>query len=282
MAEGHQEPEPWNPTVIERVVQVFGTSTVPAYVKTDAGYGYAKALGNPEGPIVLTCDWLGVSLAALLGIPAVEPAIVRLHEALCWSLDPDDPKSDRVLPGPAFVTREVKATVWDGSSEMLNAVANSEMLTGLLVLDTWLRNADRYSPDGRRENVNNVLLAEEGAPKGKYRVVAMDFSHAVTGGYSLSSKHVGIDAVRDERIYGCFPAFRPYLQLRHAEEFTARMREVRQDQVRQIVSQAPPAWGVPEEFRARLVSFVVQRADYLADKLAVRLKDEWNLAEART
>lgn len=248
-------------------------------MKTDAGGAFAKALGNPEGPVVLACEWLGLALARALGLPTVEPAIVDLDPEVCWQLDPEDPDSDRVVAGPALVTREHAATVWDGSSAMLKAVANPEVLTGLIVLDTWLRNPDRHSPEGDRQNVRNVLLSEESAPKGKFRVVAMDFSHAVSGGRSLAKSHLGIDATRDERIYGCFPAFGPYVQLRVVNEFVTRMRGVRKDSVQSVVDRIPRSWGVSAELRPLVVRFVVDRANYLSTTLAARVSEKWTLAE---
>jgi hypothetical protein len=273
----------WAPSQVERVIHVIGTSTRPAIVKTDVGDAYAKALGNPEGPHVLACEWLGLQLAKWLGMPTLDVAIVDLDEACVWELDPGDPTKGRVAPGPALVTRAVKATTWDGYSDTLEYVANPGDLVGLVVVDTWLRNPDRYCPDGERirRNVGNVLLSEEGAPPGHYVVTAMDFSHAVSGGRGFDASCWGIDAIRDERVYGCFPEFQPFLSAGYLRPFLDRLRGKMRDFMDMQVGRIPTVWGLRREDRAKLVEFVVQRASHLGDTLERRLRDEWSLAGGR-
>lgn len=268
----------WPPKRIDRVVKVISTSTSPAYVKTDCGYAYAKAMGNREGNHVLACEWVGTRLAQRLGLPILDAAFVPLDEACCWPLREDDPKAGRMEPGPAFLTRAVDATTWDGGAELLRATCNPDDLAGLVTVDTWLRNDDRCSPDEGKQNVRNVLLVEEAAPPGKFRVVAMDFTHALTGGHPFSRTAMSIDRIRDERVYGCFPAFRPYVRKTALQPFADRLGGIRSSDVSPVVDSIPSAWGPSPELRARLVRFVVDRAAFVAETIVRRVEENWQLA----
>jgi hypothetical protein len=52
-------PAHWRPTAIVRYVEGLGTSTNVMRVETDAGEGFIKTLGNPEGPHALVSEWVG-------------------------------------------------------------------------------------------------------------------------------------------------------------------------------------------------------------------------------
>ena len=61
----------WRPTTIRRFIESIPTSTNVTRVDTDAGEGFLKPLGNPEGPQVLACDLVGTLLAEWLGLPTL-------------------------------------------------------------------------------------------------------------------------------------------------------------------------------------------------------------------
>ena len=48
------------------------SSARTAVVQTDAGTGYLKALGNPEGPNTLACELVGSSLLEWFGLSTLE------------------------------------------------------------------------------------------------------------------------------------------------------------------------------------------------------------------
>lgn len=114
---------PWQPTTIRRADKVFATATETVRVTTDAGPGYLKALGNRGGPQYLAANWLGTQLAAWLGLPTFEFAVIQVT--------PEDEiilKNGPAQPGPAFITRELSGMVWSGSTKDLDLLVNPEDL----------------------------------------------------------------------------------------------------------------------------------------------------------
>ena len=149
--------EGWKPTQILWAEQPLDTSTGAVRVETDCGSGYAKLLGNPEGPHVLACEVVGTRAANWLGLPTAEFAVVNVDQAHLVEFK-DGTRSEA---GPAFCSRLHRGATWGGTAEELEIVENPEAISGLVVLDTWLRNCDRYLPP--RFNFRNVFFSEEGA-----------------------------------------------------------------------------------------------------------------------
>jgi hypothetical protein len=74
----------WNPTVIKSVDAAYATASEAMRVKTDAGYGFLKALGNRGGPHLLAADWVGTKLAGLLW----QRAAFVAHSFVSWLPNP--------------------------------------------------------------------------------------------------------------------------------------------------------------------------------------------------
>lgn len=70
----------WQPTFVDRVIEIFPTSTRVALVNTDAGLGYMKGMGNPSGNQSLAMELVGSELAANLGLPAASAR--RLYQRI--------------------------------------------------------------------------------------------------------------------------------------------------------------------------------------------------------
>jgi len=75
-----EKAQTWQPTTIKRFVKAFPTSACTALVETDAGKGYLKALGGPEGPHTLACEWVAAQLARWFGLSTFDCAIVPVTE----------------------------------------------------------------------------------------------------------------------------------------------------------------------------------------------------------
>jgi len=69
---------------------------------------------------------------------------------------------DFAAPGPAFVSRKEPGGAWSGEKRILNSLLNPNDITKLLVLDTWILNADRFPPKGMdwKPNYDNVFLSD--------------------------------------------------------------------------------------------------------------------------
>jgi hypothetical protein len=181
---------PWQPTCVLRFEKPLDTSMGTARIVTDAGKAYLKALGNPQGPHGLACEWVGTQLARWLGLRTFDFALLTLDE-----LD-EIPflRGGHAQPGPAFVTRAEKGHTWGGAPEELKAVENCDDVARLVVFDTWTLNCDRHPPNlsERKPNYDNVFLSEEGAARGRFRLVAMDHTHCFTCGRDLTKRLASI------------------------------------------------------------------------------------------
>ena len=108
------DPQPpsliWPPTRFDGLRdKPVASSTGAVLVNTDAGPGYLKALGNPEGEHALACEYVGSSLAAWFGLSVPPFAILTLEDADCYPL----PKGGKTQPGPAFFSLEVAGRTWE-------------------------------------------------------------------------------------------------------------------------------------------------------------------------
>lgn len=97
-------------------------------------------------------------------------------------------KSGKAEPGPAFVTRSEIGTTWGRDKRLLEKIDNADAISGLVVIDTWLRNTDRYFLPLNRVNLGNVFFSRESSEDGKLSLRAMDFSNAIQYGAKLGAK----------------------------------------------------------------------------------------------
>lgn len=263
---------PWAPTRIRWVDRVLETSTGTARVETDSGPAYVKMVGNPEGSQALFCDWVGTRAAAWLELPTFDVAVVDVNEA--GFITYADGTTSRT--GPAFAARAEAGNPWGGTEDELEVVENPDTLSGLVVLDTWLLNCDRFRPEaGRtRRNTRNVFLTARDASKGKLRVIAMDHTHCFTCGSALTAAIRSIDRVQDARIYGHFPEFQPFLTHAAVRQFCARLGTLTKAVAGAFMAGAPRAWDIRDDVRAALADFLADRAAFLAPRLRTMLVDE--------
>ncbi|AKT38397.1 DUF3037 domain-containing protein [Chondromyces crocatus] len=265
----------WSPTTIRWVSDPLASSTGAARVQTDQGPAYAKLLGNPEGPLALFCDWLGTHAAAWLGLPTFDLAVVEVTEpALVTYAD-----GSTSCPGPALLARLEHGTTWGGTSDELAAIENPDIVSGLVVLDTWLLNSDRYRPEGAqtRKNLRNVFLSAERAAPGKHRLLAMDHTHAFACSRPLTTTLAHRDRARDARLYGHFPEFAPYLAPQHLAPFAARLRAFDRQLARRLLSTVPTAWRPTPDLVEAVATFLAERAHFLAENVHAMLAEQGHL-----
>jgi hypothetical protein len=254
---------PWQPTTILRLEEALPTGSGVFRVVTDAGKGYLKTLGNPMGPRALASEWIAWHLARRVGLPTFEAALIEVTPV-------DElpfPDGGQALPGPAFITKAEVGDVWDGTAGQLAKLGNPHDLARLVVFDTWIRNRDRHPPPGTAWHINrrNVFISFEGP---HWQIKAMDHSHCLLWGDGpLSTKLANIDEWQDERIYGRFPEFEPWVTRELVREALAELRLVSKEEVRQIVRQVPAAWLPEVEIQQAVMNFLTLRAGWLAENL---------------
>lgn len=271
----------WQPREILRQIDKHESGTQVVQVKTDLGNAYLKAMGNPQGKHALVREWVGSQLARWLGLPTFEFGIidVKTEELEMLSFRRIDCKP---AAGPAFISKADRGEPWSGSERELERISNKDDLTRLVILDTWLRNQDRYFerplPEKPRIKYDNVFLSGE-APDGQVLLRAMDHSDCFTNGKDILKKNLGIAEVQDDKLYGLFPAFRRFLDRGVANQVAERLRQMDRTTAETIVASIPEAWDVRASSREALADFIVQRAAYVADAIMTLLWPQLPLFE---
>lgn len=242
----------------------FDTSTGTAKVKTDATYGYLKAMGNRQGPHALACELVGTALADWFGLSVPDLAILRLEEVDCYPL----PRGARTQPGPALVSKFVPGKTWGRSVEELEQLVNRSDITRLVVFDNWVRNCDRHPPnlETRKPNYANVWLGHTDQPD-QARLYAIDHTHCFDSTPELTARLTDIDRAKDDGVYGLFPEFVTFIEPGELDWCRAMLRSLEAATVREIVARIPAEWEVRPDARAALAELIVRRAGYLADKM---------------
>jgi hypothetical protein len=263
----------WCPKYIRQADGAIASATAVLRVTTDAGKGYLKALGNPEGPHLLASDLLGTQLADWFELPTFQWSLMEVTSEDELSF----PSGKAVVHGPSFITKAEAGRVWGGSVEELKCLTNPSAVARLVVFDTWIRNRDRYraEPPPPRANLNNVFFSTEGEPVGKARLIAMDHTHCFSDHTELTSRVAQIQTVKDERLYGLFPEFAPLVK-RHWLEVTAavgKLGEWKYESAAPLLAKIPAAWEVGDDTKAALADFLVQRADFLSANICRALQN---------
>jgi hypothetical protein len=260
----------WNPTRIVRFVRSFATSTGPVRVDTDSGEGYLKALGNPEGPHALACELVGNMLADWLGLSTFDYSLIEVTE------DDEIPfaNGQRAAPGPGFISRAEEGFNWGGDTKQLRSIINPREITGLVLLDTWVLNSDRYSPDGTRVNRDNVFFIKSHQEGSGDRLVSMDFTHAFRNGQDINRRLGFVGRIQDTKIYGRFPEFRDLLSRDEARRLSGLLEGFDVPAAEAIVGNIPPAWEVDNDGRSALVTLIVRRARFVAEHFESELWPE--------
>ena len=243
----------WRPLSVDRVVETFPTSTRVAKVDTDAGLAFLKGMGNPAGDGALASEIVAGELATLIGLRVPEFAVV--------TLDLDIPMAGHghMGRGPAFVSRVLAGAVGDGSDTVL--------------FDTWVRNFDRYPPDGEfggGPNWDNLFFEKLGR---KYELVALDHSHCFVQG-DIETDLRDPSALEDDRIFGLFPEFAPFIDEASVTAAAEAISRVDAAAVWEIVASVPAAWGPTAAARAAWVDFIMARAALVAEAAPSRLLNQ--------
>jgi hypothetical protein len=264
----HEPSHSWKPTLIRRVIESLDTGSEVVQVVTNDGRAFAKFLGSEkEGPHILACELVGTRLAALMGLPVLDWVL------LTYSGQPEIvlKSGAKAQAGTAWLTRRVDGLPWGGHEDDLKYLANPGDLAKLVLLDHWTRNCDRYRPQPRRVNRNNVFFMREGAPEGRFILMAMDHTHIFTCGGALAPDLARIATIRDETAFGLFPEFEPHLTRLDAVAAVEAMGAIPDATIRSVVESIPADWKVDAPTKTALVDFLLQRRAWLFKEFVSRL-----------
>jgi hypothetical protein len=173
----------------------------------------------------------------------------------------------QAAPGPCFASRYEGGTTWGGTPAELANLANPTDISKLVVFDTWTLNCDRHPADVdvRKPNYDNVFLSGEGQAE-RPELVAMDHGHCFTCGSELNRRLATIDRIKDERVYGLFPGFLPYMDRSIVLGACQRLAEFPVGVAEEFVASVPREWSLGEA-AAPLVVLIADRAKFVAANL---------------
>lgn len=256
----------WQPTYIKRFHECVNSSTGVARVLTDAGEGFIKPLGNAMGPHALVREWVGTAIAKAIGLVTFEFAIMDVDT------NDDIPlgHNKKALPGPAFITAKQNGFSWGGSFVELQKVSDKNVFSQLVVLDTLILNPDRCPPEGspRKINLDNVFLTSSKDSKGEYTLIAFDHSDCLRPPAELSPTIKSITNTKDNRIYGLFPEFKPFITCTTVDFALEGLKPLlSSDIAERTVESIPSEWDVGQNTRTALAEFVRERALFLIDNM---------------
>jgi hypothetical protein len=266
----HPKPE-WRPTyVLRKVPQVIPSSTTPSLVVTDAGNGYIKMPANPQGPAALVSELVGTMLADWFGLPTFKYALVNASPA---DLEPESTDTEEV---PAFITMQESGEPWKGTPKELKRLSNPEVISWLVVFDTWVGNVDRYSVRMQHgelrphRNDGNVFLSHQTEPK-KLKIMAYDHTHCHFALISASPQTEIQGKIDDPAVYGNFPEFSKLIKREIVREAASKLLEFTDAESWRVVEAIPDEWLTDPSTRSRLAEFVTGRALYVADSIEGKL-----------
>lgn len=252
----------FQPTRIEREIELFESSTRPARVATNAGDGFLKGMGNPQGTTALISELIAGELGVWFGL-SIPPFAVVNH---CQIEIPMRNHHLTMAP-PMFCSKAVEGIPRDGSDTFLKRLLRPEDVSKLVVFDTWIRNSDRYSED--MHNSDNLLYVTENKGR-KYSLVPIDHSHCFVG-IDFETDLPSPQFVIDPEVYGLFPEFAPFIKTGHVADALERLDGLEPDFVQECVNSIPAQWLASAAVKENIRNFICDRAKYVVETLAIKL-----------
>lgn len=261
----------WQPQSIERLTRVLDTSTKPISAVTDDGMAIVKYMGNPQGPEALICELVGTELANCIGLQTPDFAVADIPTLEL----PGNPLL-QVASGPAFFSRWEEAVSLSPKSGLLQKLRRPEDLAKLIVLDTWIRNKDRFSDEVDEGygvvNFDNVLLRRD---KRKVELLVIDHTHAFIE--TTLDDELGQEWIAEKKIYGLFQQFKPFLTRRSIDDALAAVSKIDLEMIEGICEEVPRAWGMTQGLANRLSSCISARGSELGAWLPSALFDQYEM-----
>lgn len=251
----------WQPTTITRVIEPILSSTCVARVATDQGAGFLKGMGNPQGNESLALELVGSELAAALGLKVPSFAVVDVV-----AIEIPMIRGGTIQFGPAFISRALTGSPGDQAGTFLPRLINREDIPLLVAFDTWTRNIDRCPPPDYLDPTpkwDNILFVPV---KSRFQMIAFDHTHCFVEGeleQGLAENHFA----EDQRIYGAFPEFLPYLSEPGLRDACSKISRVDAGMVEEIIGSVPAAWGPTAAVRRRWVEQIINRAGRVEEHL---------------
>ncbi|TGT35715.1 HipA family kinase [Mesorhizobium sp. M8A.F.Ca.ET.165.01.1.1] len=249
------------PKEVLREIELFASSTRPARVDTDAGEGFVKGIGNPQGCAALISELVAAELCAWfkLKIPsfavikecAIELPLVNWH--------------GNMLP-PLFFSRAVDGIPRDGSNTFLDKLTDVGDVARLVVFDTWIKNSDRFHMGQAKSD--NLLFVPIG--RQKFDLVPIDHTHCFVE-IEFDGNPPTMAEICDPTVYGRFPEFDPYLTGKGVRSAIHHLASLDPNFVAEVVNSVPQEWDLDYQARQSLSELICRRAEYVVQTIEARL-----------
>ena len=95
----------------------------------------------------------------------------------------------------------------------------------------------------------------------------MDFTHCLDDGDEIPTSLANINNTKDDRIYGAFPEFGPFIKKKVLGKCLHDLRMLDNSVLSNIMSDIPPKWSVNQQLRDTITRFFLHRSTYLVDEL---------------
>lgn len=262
----------WQPTKLERIVDVLDTSMKPLKVLTDQGIAIVKYMGNVSHNELLLCELVGCEITRSVGLTTPDFAILNLPHM------PIPSHFVQVTHGPAFLSRWIESVPFSPQAGHLRNLRDPYHVALLVVLDTWLRNPDRVSARNPHrlnkvelpnENYDNLLIKKD---KRKVELIVIDHSHSFVE--TTLEDGFGDAWVEDSTVYGLFEQFRPLLNYHQVLDAIDSIERIDERVIGTICASVPSEWGMSPSLAEKMTSAIVRRGRALKKWMPEALFDQ--------
>ena len=211
-----------------------------------------KFTNNRFGPRLLANEWICYKLACLIGLPIPKAVKIFVPQELI-DIEPTL-KAEKIEEGLHFGSLYIKDTIDFTGENLIKAVSNKDIISGIIAFDYWIDNDDRCNNNG------NLLIVTSGAHA---ELLIIDNGNAFTGPHWCRedlSEDVGIIPLD-----GCvYDKLMPYVD-NNLEYWYQKIENLTLEQIKECVCNSPEEWDVQFE-----------DLEYLADILYKRRMDVRN------
>ncbi len=205
-----------------------------------------------------------------LDLPTFKYSLINASLA---DLDPESTDESEVS---AFITMQEPGEPWKGTTKELKRLSNPEVISWLIVFDTWVGNVDRYSvrlkhgePRPHR-NDGNVFLSHQTDPK-RLKIMAYDHTHCHFALISASPQTEIQVKIDDPAVYGNFPEFSTLIKRELVRKAATKLLEFTDEESWRVVETIPDGWLTDLSTRSRIAEFAIGRARYVGDSIERKL-----------
>lgn len=244
------------PSVVSFIREFRSGSSLPLLVEADDGKKYmVKLSGSGDGISALASEWIASHLAALTGIPVLQPVILNFdHTIMPRGIDPEISELAERSRGLNLATEYIADTrtlTREDIASVPKDVQSTIFLTDLLLL-----NIDRTPKN------SNILLSGG-------NIFCFDYSSGFTVSNILSGT-----PLMDNRIIELMRRHIFYSGNISDEHITAQIPSFSKADIHNIIE------GIPDEWRSRLPCEKIETALYTELNNLAQIKDWLNIVHA--